>query len=509
MDNFKKLVRIKISGKDFEANGWYLSNRHILIEKGSSICKQIGSNLISSGKKERHIIETKYIDNYKFKDDYIFKSASACFSAISGVNDGPRRIHTEEGISLKEYINKYSEKLELNDIEESAKDYLASNLYKENLKRNAELEKKWENFLIKFSKNKIINLSLDEYCLGTQNYKNSFCYIMERGYLSQLGSIRNSTADAKFGIHYNKKEQKFTFLNKWGSTTKEAFKNIKLAICNLLEAGKKDDLDSIINNRLSEMFKSKIYYVYFKEKALPIYSVSQLDFFIEALNIPCSIDSINSFDKRNLLIEYKNDSPIFSKFSSLEFMQFLYSSYGFEKETTILKNHFKQINAKETIEMIYINDLFNKQVKGPSNKIMPKVDYESIYKNQLALGTLAETKVVQFEKKHNKKYANKITRLSAYTDSYHYDILSFDKDGNEKHIEVKAKANGSLENIDFRLSAKEYDTLKSDSAYMIYYVFGLKTGAIKIIQINKKLLDKIKLVPETYRIIASSIKNSD
>lgn len=510
MEEAKKIVKVFIDGNDYHATGWYCADRSILIEAGSSVSREIKPSLISGGLTERRIIEEKYLDNYVFKSDYRFNSASSCYSAICGVNNGPRKIVTEYGVSLKDYLDSNIDVVEPNSIEESAESYIDSDIFNEKLKYNKELEKKWEQFLVKFGKDKIMHMTLDDYCEGTKYYKESFCYIMERGYLSGLGSIRNSTADAKFGIHFNKTKGSFTFLKKWGDTKEEAFNNIKKAIYDLLECGETNDIEGVVKNHLSEMFKSKIFFVYFREKALPIYSVSQLDFFIKALGIPCQLDRTNPFEKRRLLIEYKNDSPILSKLSTLEFMQFLYSSYGFKKETDILKKDSKINNyIKETIELLPISELFNRKVKSTSNVIAAKPDYEKIYKNQVALGDLAETKVVQFEKNNNKKYSNKITRLSAYTDSYHYDVLSFDKNGNEKHIEVKTKSGGSAKNIDFHISAKEYETMQKDPAYMIYYVVGLKTGHITIIPINKAMLDTVDLIPESFRVIASSEKQEE
>jgi hypothetical protein len=505
----KKLVQVFIDGDGFHSKGWYFQNRSVLIEKGSTISKVAQPSLISGGKVERQIIVGSIIKDLAFQKDYVFNSASSCISAISGSNDGPRNIKVAGGSSLKDYIESHPDALDSSSIEECGVLYLESEEHKHYERDHLELYKKWGSFLKKFSKNFIANMSIDDYVEGTRMTKDSFCYKLEWE-LRGLGSIRNSTADAKFGVHFDKKLGDYTFQKK-RKTKEDAFETIRSWITSLLDAGERNDISSIEQNGLSEMFKSKIYFVYFKENALPIYSVSQIDFFLRTIGINCEIDNVSSFEKRRLLLEYKNDSPVFSKLSNLEFMSFLYSSYGFKKETDLLKKHSQGISVPgQKVEIVRVDSLFDKASrKSPSGLILPKTDFLEANKNKLDYGTMAEEIVLSFERKNNRKYRHKITRLSRDTDSYHYDVLSFDSSGHEKHIEVKAKSGGSLSNIDFYLSSSELATMKSDKSYCIYYVIGIKTSHIQIVPINIELLSKVALVPESYRICATSIAEED
>lgn len=125
-----------------------------------------------------------------------------------------------------------------------------------------------EKFVQTFSKGKIKLMTLEEYAIGTPNYKNSFCYILERE-LKSLGSIVGSPA-IKFGIYYGKIKSdqtvRYRFAKKFGNDLDSAFDEIKNSIYDLLKAAANDDYDSLVSNYLSWMFKGKILSTYYPEK---------------------------------------------------------------------------------------------------------------------------------------------------------------------------------------------------------------------------------------------------
>lgn len=505
-----KLVEIHFSGKDFSATGWYQDDKKVVINKGSVISKTAQPSLCSGGLAERKEIE-KIIDNdRKLIKDFVFKSSSSCYSAISGSNDGPRSIMTKEGMSLRDFLLS-TNCLELSEIEENGTKYKHSKNFEEDQKKIKQIKKDWDIFLKRFPKENIQNISLIDYCEGTKYYKNSFSYILERGPLAGLGSIRNSTADKKFGIYFKKEINDYKFADKWGANKDEAFSNIKTAITELIKAGEKDDIEGIINNPLSEMYKSKLYFVYFPEKTIPVNSVPHLNFFLKSLRIDCELDKTDSIVKRSLLVNYKNNSPVFSDLTNLEFMYFLYSEFGFKKETTIMKkgNEYGGDNnlGEQTIELVDISGLENKEKgKAHSDRRAPKADFVLLESRKIKAGEDAEEKVLLFEKAINKKYKNEITRMSCDSDSDHYDIKSFDENGNEKHIEVKTKSSGSLNDVDFHISSNELQRLREDPCYVIYYVVGMKTNKVQIVKITPQMLDAVELVPDSYHIKARAIE---
>ena len=105
-----------------------------------------------------------------------------------------------------------------------------------------------------------------------------------------LGSIRGSFIKSKFVLNYSEDRKQYEFQrgSKFGKTYQEVFENVKTEIVKLIKAGAVDDYGAIESNRLSPMFKGKIYYIYFPEKTMPIYNVQHIRFFARALGINCT-----------------------------------------------------------------------------------------------------------------------------------------------------------------------------------------------------------------------------
>mgnify|MGYP001085231156 CR=1 FL=1 len=88
-------------------------------------------------------------------------------------------------------------------------------------------------------------------------------------------------------------------------------------------------------------------------------------------------------------------------------------------------------------------------------------------------------------------------------DGLGYDILSFDKDGNEKHIEVKT-TQGTM-NTPFFITRNEYQYSKSSpSNYFLYRVFNLNHKP-QFFVLRGNLEDLVKLEPTAYLAYLKSI----
>ena len=394
----------------------------------------------------------------------------------------------------------------MNDIELYGTAYLNSPDHDYHQKHDRKILLTRDSFVKTFDLEKLRTLKLEEYALGNYNYKESFCYRIEWE-LDSLGSIRGSFAGAKFGIYYSLEKKSYVIsTKKWGETKEVVFENIRSAIVELISAGARDDLTSIVQNPLSNMFKSKIFYVYYPEKALPIYSKEHLDYFIRALGINCDIDKTTDFEKRSKIIEWKQQSEVFSKMTNLDLMHFLYSSYGFRKQIDVFKEIDSFGTEKDgcTTEMITADYFENREV-GKQKSGGKKPNYNDINDKKSAAGSKGEDIVLEYERKSNKKYAKSIVRVSLTDDTLGYDIKSYDTHGNEVHIEVKTKIDGNLERIDFYLTANELNKLQTDPMYMIYYVFGVNSKNRKIIVIKHSQLKNVDFKPELYKINAKAI----
>jgi hypothetical protein len=388
------------------------------------------------------------------------------------------------------------------EIEQYGERYFASDDYNEQKKVNAEQMAIRDAFMKRFTPEFVAQMDIDDYVEGKDaTYKNSFCYILEFR-LERMGMIRGSYALPKFAIIYSEDKGDYVFYpnSKFGKDKDEIFANVRQEIVNLIDAGARDDYAALESNKLSPMFKGKIYYVYYPEKALPVYSEPHVDFFIRALGIPCDIDNTGAFEKRRLIVDWKNSSDVFKDHSTLEFMCFLYSSYGFKRETDILKVG-QDPNQAGTIEIIEGKDVIDRVVKQ-STASHRKPNYEEINRKKTAVGAAGEDFVLEYEKKQHKKYRKQIVRVSLKDDTKGYDIISFDDNGNETHIEVKTCTQGDVNKVDFYLTSNEYEKLQSDPAYRIYYVCGLNRKDKKIIILTHANLAQVTFEPIAYKITA-------
>ncbi|OXA99169.1 hypothetical protein B0A75_12025 [Flavobacterium oncorhynchi] len=72
-----------------------------------------------------------------------------------------------------------------------------------------------------------------------------------------------------------------------------------------------------------------------------------------------------------------------------------------------------------------------------------------------------------------------IDRVSLKSDSYGYDILSFELDGSERYIEVKATTR-KVGNANFFLSANELREAEESENYFIYMVYDVTSESPKV-----------------------------
>jgi 5-methylcytosine-specific restriction protein B len=128
----------------------------------------------------------------------------------------------------------------------------------------------WDEFLRKWSLEKIENMTLDEY--STVGSKDSFTYWIEAK-LDSMGSIWGGSS-FKFGIYSRKNNESKestgmrSYTNQYGWYTylgdnpQDAFEKVRNDIVSVIKAVQKNDLSSIEENMLGEMYKWKIAFHY-------------------------------------------------------------------------------------------------------------------------------------------------------------------------------------------------------------------------------------------------------
>lgn len=193
--------------------------------------------------------------------------------------------------------------------------------------------------------------------------------------------------------------------------------------------------------------------------------------------------------------EYKGES----KYSPLEFSEF-----------PLLDKPIVEYSALEFMGKIELSDSaskINQQVI-----FRPKRDYIKENKNKKKIGDFGEQKVVEEEKKKLlklglKDLANKVEIVKS--DSYGYDVISFDESGREKHIEVKTSKN-SKNSINFYISAYELEIMQSDPVYELHYLCNLNGREIQYVCFSHDDLITLlqdSLVPIQYQVNISVLES--
>lgn len=318
----------------------------------------------------------------------------------------------------------------LKEFESNAADFELSNK-----QQQAEILR--EAFTIQFNKEKLKQLTLEEYALGLGN-KDGFCYWLEEK-LAITGNIHGSTSH-KFAVYFGKTntdpEQKW----RWVLWTKGDFNLVRNALVELYEAGEIADIAKIKANPISPMFKGKILNTYFPDKYLNVFSDYHLRYFLNKLDIKYHSTS-DTVELRQLLIEYKNSKSVFSKWSATKFGMYLYSFFGSPSEKEIYDEKTIKEECYDVIERREINDIVS--FKEYCDKPISKIEYTDtiigrIYKRNSEYAAYALLKAdfcCEVEKSHetfmrrNGKYK--------YTEAHHLIPMSF-QDEFEYSLDVPA-----------------------------------------------------------------------
>ena len=130
----------------------------------------------------------------------------------------------------------------------------------------------------------------------------------------------------------------------------------------------------------------------------------------------------------------------------------------------------------QVIEMEIDEDIdLGIKIKRKISTGIQKIDFELRDSNNRAAGHFAEKIVIKYETEElNKNYSemvNKIEQVSLKDDTLGYDILSFNSDGSEKHIEVKAVRNST--SITFRFFISENEVAIAKKTMTIIYILCL------------------------------------
>jgi len=272
--------------------------------------------------------------------------------------------------------------------------------------------------------------------------------------MDTIGIILGSTS-FKFGVYFghtkNDPSDEYRFAKRWGSSVDEAFKSVKRAIVELLTADSDGDRGAIADNPLSPLFKGKILFIYNPKKYAPIYSKKHLKYFIANLNLrgPFQCEA----DMQRALMEYRAQWPELLGQHPALYMWLLYEIFPYyPKKQSPEVNFSPEPILDEALKGAQFIDEMPASVAEAKSTTKPhgNGDYEHERRQWRRIGDRGEHLVVGLEKLRltqagKPELVARIKHISEEHDGAGYDILSFEEDGSERPIEVKATTGKNLD----------------------------------------------------------------
>lgn len=188
----------------------------------------------------------------------------------------------------------------------------------------ADLARLREEFVSRFPKERLDELTLEQYALGVDNYRDSFCYWLEFG-TKKLGHIAGTAK--KFGVWKGKQGWRW---NKMYESPEDALSHITKGLTALVEATKQerfDELDKIGREQLGQVrygLRAKPLSLYFPDEFLPTYSSEHLAFFLKLFGVEPEGEVLT---RNRQLLQVLRSLPEFEGFDTQQMMMFLYDSF--------------------------------------------------------------------------------------------------------------------------------------------------------------------------------------
>ncbi|WP_027880583.1 DUF3883 domain-containing protein [Mesoflavibacter zeaxanthinifaciens] len=254
-----------------------------------------------------------------------------------------------------------------------------------------------------------------------------------------------------------------------------------------------------------------LFFIKNSQKYLPI-SQTRFDLIFSSLNIDLKTSHNSSWENYQefvgIIKQFQN--YLKTKFSGIELLDahsFLWI-YGFQFEKS-KENTEVRIQSKKTAEKKK-PELPNYQPRKTidlETLVEPEteIDYIKQLEKQMEIGNLAEEIVlkseIEFLRTDYPDLAEKV-RSVANNPKLGFDIISFEIDGTQKQIEVKAISTNKS-NKSFFLSRNEFRKSKEYPNYYLYCVSELSSEKPKILRIKQPNFENendFKMEPMTYKI---------
>jgi len=202
-----------------------------------------------------------------------------------------------------------------------------------------EIEELRRRFIENFSKEKIVQMKIDEYVDGIINTEtgqrktDTFCSTIYSN-MKPFGSIIMPAGKAIFGVWMKTKTQSYDYRKVRFQSTEDALEQIKKFILELLNAGEKFDLEAIRKNKLQRFFRSKILCIYFPDIFIQIHSQNAVERLVLMLHIFSKeeIKEKNFFELRQAILKFKQENELLKNLNIYDFSHVLWHFYKKSKK---------------------------------------------------------------------------------------------------------------------------------------------------------------------------------
>ncbi len=209
-------------------------------------------------------------------------------------------------------------------------------------------------------------------------------------------------------------------------------------------------------------------------------------------------------------------SAIMKKWSVDLFSYFLYSEYPrgprkekqkSEKNDLLEEYQISDFPTNFDLSLIDLEIVSLERKSSKTKSRSKKTDYEKEAKKLKKFGDRGEKIAMDLEIKRLKDadrcdLAAKVKRVSLESDSLGYDILSFDIDGTERFIEVKATSM-KVGHANFYLSVNELNMAKELNNYYVYMIYDILSTNPKVWIIGNPFNPQnndVQIVPINFKV---------
>ncbi len=207
--------------------------------------------------------------------------------------------------------------------------------FKKKSKKNPSYENLRTDFINRFPKEKLKEMTLDDYCIGKgDENKDNFCYWIEIK-LKALGYYFPGNSKS-YLIYWDKDEEEYVIAGYLKDQTETDPKSLMKILANDISNLVESDNPSSFTNKFGESFILKVLNSYYPEEYAPINSKTHIDTIISLFGISC--------DSNDFIVRNKAVNLFFHKqckengISSFELMHILYDNFNI-KEGEIKKDN--------------------------------------------------------------------------------------------------------------------------------------------------------------------------